>query len=143
MEAAPVATAAKHAGAVQGLDWNPSMTNLLASCGADGQLLVWDVGNTTKPLSVYSPGSRVKPVTDGMSCVAWNKNSNVPHILAGALSGGACEIWDLKNKKQVITFHDTKRSTRAGQRSLAWHPTEPTMIIQVRWELERYKSIDR
>lgn len=147
--AEPVATAAKHAGAVQGLDWNPTMTHLLASCGVDSQLLVWDV-TTGKPLSVYSPGARVKAIADGVSCVAWNKSPAVPHILAGALSSGPCEIWDLKNKKQVIAFHDAKRSTRGGQRSLAWHPTEPTIIIQacdddaspvaLVWDLKHYAA---
>ena len=65
-----------------------------------------------------------------MTAVAWNRTATVPHILAGALSNGSCEIWDLKNKKQVIAFHDGKRCARGGQRSLAWHPSEPTMIVQ-------------
>jgi hypothetical protein len=148
-EKAPVASLAKHAGAVQGLDWNPTMTNLLASCGSDGQLLIWDLANASKP-SVYVPGARVKPVSDGMSTVAWNRSASVPHILAGALSGGSCEIWDLKNKKQVIAFHDTKRCNQGGQRSLAWHPTEATMIVQVSdddlspvvlvWDLKHYAA---
>jgi protein transport protein SEC31 len=145
----PVASASKHAGAVQGLDWNPTMTNLLASCGSDGQLLIWDLANAGKP-SVYVPGARVKPVADGMTTVAWNKTATVPHILAGALSNGSCEIWDLKNKKQVIAFHDAKRCPRGGQRSLAWHPSEPTMIVQASdddaspvlllWDLKHYAA---
>lgn len=127
------------------------MTHLLASCGADAQLLVWDVQHApSKPLSVYTPGARLKPLQEAMPCVAWNRAAAVPHILAGALTNGACEIWDLKNKKQVITFHDVKRSQHAGQRSLAWHPTEPTMIIQacnddsspvaLVWDLKHYAA---
>lgn len=150
-EAAPLATATKHAGAVLGLEWNPSMTHLLASCGADAQLLIWDVQHApSKPLSVYTPGARLKPLQEAMPCVAWNRAAAVPHILADALTNGACEIWDLKNKKQVITFHDTKRSQRGGQRSLAWHPTEPTIIIQaceddaspvaLVWDLKHYAA---
>ena len=148
-EGKPLATEAKHAGAVTALDWNPSMTNLLASGGSDGQLLIYDMVKPESP-SVYVPGARIKPVSEAMMSVAWNRSASVPHILAGGLAGGAAEVWDLKNKKQVITFHDLKRCTKAGQRSLAWHPTEPTMIVQVcegddspvllLWDLKHYAA---
>lgn len=149
--AQPLASAAQHAGPVQGLDWNPSMTHLLASGGSDGQLFIWDMTKVAEGNpSVYVPAPRVKPVQDGMTAVAWNRAASVPHILASALTGGACEIWDLKNKKQVITFHDSRRCQRSGQRSLAWHPTEPTMIVQacdddaspvvLVWDLKHYAA---
>ena len=143
----PIATNQKHQSAVQGLDWNPTMTNLLASCGGDGQIFIWDMANAVK---IYVPGQRVKTTTEGMTSVTWNKASSVPHILAGSLSGGSCEIWDLKNKKQVITFHDTKRCNMGGQHSLAWHPSEPTIIVQcceddnspvaLVWDLKHYAA---
>jgi protein transport protein SEC31 len=85
-----------------------------------------------------------------MTSVAWNRTATVPHILAGSLSSGSCEIWDLKNKKQVIAFHDPKRCGKSGSRSLAWHPTEPTMIVQacdddespvlLLWDLKHYAA---
>ena len=47
--------------------------------------------------------------------------TKVAHILASAFGNGSCVIWDLKNKRPVLTFADpNRRQTR--WRAVAWNP---------------------
>lgn len=74
-----IAVCDKHVGPVQGLDFNPSQQNLLASSGQDSEIFIWDLQNTQNP-TVYNLGSKNQGQLSesGVTCVAWNKK--VPHI---------------------------------------------------------------
>lgn len=41
----------KHAGAVHALDFNPFQSNLLATGASDSEIYIWDMNNTTTPMT--------------------------------------------------------------------------------------------
>ena len=101
------------------LEFNPGQSRLILASGAgEGQLYIWDLTNVKKP-SIYTPGNRTYETQDAFTFLSWNKQ--VHHILAGCLSGGRTEIWDLRQKKQVIHFEDKTRQPSC--KSLAWDPS--------------------
>lgn len=53
-ELAPLTSMPKHTSAVQGLDFNPLSSNLLASAGEDGQVCIWDLTSPDSP-KLYPP----------------------------------------------------------------------------------------
>jgi len=122
-EGSLITTVERHTTPVQALDFNSFQTNLLAS-GAN-EIYIWDLNNPANP-TIYTPGASAVKSADPVTCVAWNKK--VAHILASAFGNGTCVIWDLKNKRPVLTFADpNRRQTR--WRAVAWNPEEPTQII--------------
>jgi protein transport protein SEC31 len=84
-----VKTLENHTGSVFALDLNPFQNNLLASGASLSEILIWDLNNSSEPMT---PGSKIQPVDD-INCVAWNKQ--VQHILASTCSG-KCVVWDLR-----------------------------------------------
>lgn len=61
---------------------------------------------------------------DDISSVAWN--CQVPHILSTASTNGYTVVWDLRNKKEVMTLAQGSQNTLTGGRgsisSISWHP---------------------
>lgn len=86
---AVVKTLENHTGSVLGLDLNPFQNNLLASGASLSEILIWDLNNSSEPMT---PGTKIQPVDD-INCIAWNKQ--VQHILASTCSG-KCVVWDLR-----------------------------------------------
>jgi len=122
-EAALLSVTDKHAGPVQGLDFNPSQPNLLASGGAEAEIYIWDVSSPSTPKN-YTPGAKVSQQTD-ITCLQWNPK--VPYILASTAYNGVSVVWDLRAKRPVITFSDPSRKTKC--RTMAWNPIEPMQIV--------------
>lgn len=50
-EKALVAQSTKHTGAVHALDFNPFQSNLLATGAAESEIYIWDLNNTTAPMT--------------------------------------------------------------------------------------------
>ena len=130
-DAAALSVQKKHTAAVLTVDFNPLSPNLLASGGADGELLVWDVargscfaagGGAANATAAVAGGARGELLQ-----VAWNRR--VEAILAAVAAGGASTVvWHLKDNKPILAFHDQKhRASRV--RALAWHPTESTQLV--------------
>eukprot|EP01119_Soliformovum_irregulare_P013768 TRINITY_DN3700_c0_g1_i1.p1 TRINITY_DN3700_c0_g1~~TRINITY_DN3700_c0_g1_i1.p1 ORF type:complete len:1138 (+),score=363.18 TRINITY_DN3700_c0_g1_i1:134-3547(+) len=121
-----ISTCEKHtAGPVQGLDFNPFQTQLLASGGADAEVYIWDLKNPAEP-TVYNPGSKTGQQQDvPINCIGWNKK--VAHILASTNYNGVTSIWDLKVKRAVLTFSDPNRRYRC--RAMAWNPESGVQLI--------------
>lgn len=125
------ATAKKHAGPVKSLAFNPFMiaSTRLASGGADGQVLVWDLSNPSAGATAKPPaGHSTVPATgqrEEVTAVSWNRK--VQHILGTATNSGVLNVWDLKQSKQVISIRNPRGRLRCS--SLAWHPDIPTQII--------------
>lgn len=114
----------KHKGSVNSLEFNAFVGTLLASGGADGQVLVWDLASGTP--SVHAPGALEKNSgRDEIVAIAWNKK--VQHILGTGSSSGVLSVWDLRSRKQVISIRNPRGRLRAS--SLAWHPSTPTQIL--------------
>lgn len=96
----------------------------LASGGANGQILIWNLDRLNEPTTPCAQTSRTEDVTD----LAWNKR--VGHILASTGRTGFTSIWDLNKRREVLHLHYTSSS---GQRlpvsSVAWHPTNSTKLV--------------
>lgn len=84
------------------------------------KVYIWDLNNPSTP---YTPGARSAKMDD-ISTVAWN--CQVQHILSTASTNGYTVIWDLRNKKEVMTLAHAGQNPVSGRRgsisSIAWHP---------------------
>ncbi|EDV98408.1 protein transport protein Sec31A [Drosophila grimshawi] len=109
----------KHTGAVSGLDFNPFLNNLLASCASESEIYIWDLNNPVSPLN---PGAKTQPLED-VKNVAWNRQ--VQHILASVFST-RCVIWDLRKSQQIIKLSDTQ--SRVRWHAIEWHPEVATQV---------------
>ena len=103
---------------MRGLEFNPSVSNLLASGAGESDVFITDLNNPSSP-SVYSPGAKSNAPPSDISCVAWNRK--VQHILASTSHGGLSVVWDLKLKKPVISFADPNNKTQRNS-VVAWNP---------------------
>lgn len=110
-----VARVQKHKGPVRGLDFNSFKPNLLASGATESEILIWDLANPNTP-NVYTPGTPTQPLSD-ITCVAWN--GKVEHILASTGVSGTSVVWDLRQKRPVISFTDSA-TRHVGPLSVSW-----------------------
>jgi len=113
-----------HQGNVNCVEFHPVKPNLLATCGADSEVNIVNIDNPSQP-EVYKPGSTSKHVGSEVLCCAWNRK--VQHILCSSSNTGATVVWDLKLKKEVISFQDPANRQRCS--SVAWHPDVPTQLL--------------
>ncbi|XP_055534131.1 protein transport protein Sec31A isoform X2 [Wyeomyia smithii] len=109
----------KHSGAVRSMDYNPFQNNLLASGASESDIIIWDINNTTVPMS---PGAKVQPLED-VQGLAWNRQ--VKHILASVFSN-RCVIWDLRKSEPIIKLSDSQ--SRIRWRVVQWHPEVATQL---------------
>lgn len=114
-----VAHQTKHTGPVRAIDFNPFQANLLASAASESEILIWDLNNTTTPMT---PGTKTQPFEDVQS-VAWNKQ--VQHILASVFAA-RCVIWDLRKNEPIIKLSDSQ--SRVRWRSMEWNPEVATQL---------------
>lgn len=120
----------KHTAPVRGVAFNPSMQrSLLASGGADGQVLIWDLSNPSAGVTSRHPASKSGSATgsskEDVTTIAWNRK--VHNILSTATNAGVMNVWDLKQSRQVISIRNPRGRLRCS--SLAWHPEVPTQIV--------------
>lgn len=109
-----------HTGQIRGLDFNKFQTNLLASAGSNNEVYIWDLTNPSTP---YTPGPKSQKLDD-ITSVGWN--GQVQHILATTSSTGHTVVWDLRNRKEVMTLSAPNTGGLNGGRksisSVVWHP---------------------
>ncbi|XP_050309032.1 protein transport protein Sec31A isoform X2 [Anthonomus grandis grandis] len=118
-EEALVGRQQKHSGPVHALDFNSFQQNLFATGAGESEIFIWDLNNTTTPMS---PGAKSQPLEDVLS-VAWNKQ--VQHILASSFAS-KCVIWDLRKNEPIIKLTDTV--SRIRWKMVAWHPEVATQL---------------
>lgn len=109
----------KHAGPVHALDFNNFQQNLFASGAGESEIFIWDLNNTSTPMS---PGTKSQPLEDVLS-VSWNQQ--VQHILASTFPS-KCVIWDLRKNEPIIKLTDTV--SRIRWKVVAWHPEVATQL---------------
>jgi protein transport protein SEC31 len=70
---------------------------------------------------------------DDITSVGWN--GQVSHILATSSTSGHTVVWDLRNRKEVMTLAYSGQSgggisagNRRGITTLAWHPDVVSII---------------
>lgn len=119
----------KHAGAVRALEFNPFVNTRLATGGSDGLVLTWDLSNPTAGVNVSHPAGKSPSTTgaprDEITAVAWNRK--FPHILGSSTNGGVMSVWDLRQRKEVISIRNPRG--RISCTSLTWHPEIATQVV--------------
>ena len=116
-----ISRTSKHSGAVKALQWNPYRHNLLASAGAKGEIFIYDVNNMANPFRLGATAARA----DDIDCLDWNKQEKTAHILATGSSGGFVTVWDVKQKKDVLTLSNQGRKAVSA---VAWDPEQSTSL---------------
>ncbi|TKA32757.1 hypothetical protein B0A50_00982 [Salinomyces thailandicus] len=120
-DGALVSRTSKHSGAVKALQWNPYRHNLLASVGAKGEIYIYDLNNMSNPFRLGASAARA----DDIECLDWNKQEKTAHILATGSSGGFVTVWDVKQKKDILTLNNQGRKAVSA---VAWDPEESTKL---------------
>ena len=116
-----VSRTTKHSGAVKALQWNPYRHNLLASVGAKGEIFIYDLNNMANPFRLGASAARA----DDIECLDWNKQEKTAHILATGSSGGFVTVWDVKQKRDILTLNNQGRKAVSA---VAWDPYESTKL---------------
>jgi len=125
-----------HKGTVNCIDFNPMRPNLIATCGADSEVNIVDINKPTQP-DLYKPFTTAnKHEGSEVTCCAWNRK--VQHILCSCSNTGTTVVWDLKQKKEVISFKDPAGRLRCS--SVAWHPEVPMQLL-VAYDDDRQPSM--
>ncbi|GJD09846.1 Protein transport protein Sec31A [Galdieria sulphuraria] len=125
-------------GPISALEFSPFISGLLASSGSDSEFYIWDL-SLSKPMEErqvkgYSlDSSNLFRGATGASNVAsaelttltWNKGNQ--RILATGHVSGLCVIWDLSQKRSVVSFRDSDTKKRIS--CLSWSPVVPVQIV--------------
>lgn len=120
---AHVARLSKHSGAVKALQWNRFRHSMLASVGAKGEIYLYDLGNVKNPSSFRLGATAAR--ADDIDCLDWNKSEKTQHILATGSSGGFVTVWDVRQKKDVLTLNNQGRKAVSA---VSWDPEESTRL---------------
>ncbi|TKA83197.1 hypothetical protein B0A55_00673 [Friedmanniomyces simplex] len=120
---AHITRTSKHSGAVKALQWNPFRHSMLASVGAKGEIYLYDMSNVSNPSSFRLGASAAR--ADDIECLDWNKQDKTQHILATGSSGGFVTVWDVKQKRDILTLNN---SGRKAVSAVAWDPEESTKL---------------
>lgn len=116
---------AVHNGPVNCLSFHPAKPNLMATGGVDGVVNIVEVSNPSAP-QTYPPSDNATSHAGSeiLNC-AWNRK--VPHILASCSNKGKTVVWDLKLKKEVISFQDPSSRLRCSD--VSFNPEKPLQLL--------------
>ena len=106
------------------MEFNPQKPSLLGSGGADGCVQVVNIERPSTP-DIFRGVTTNKHLNSEVVCLSWNRK--VQHIMASASNQGLAVVWDLKNKKEVVTIKDPGNRTRCS--ALSWNPEIPTQLL--------------
>lgn len=113
-----------HTGTVNCVEFHPMRSELMATCGSDSQVNIINIQNATAP-AFYHPSESNKHAGSEVLCCAWNRK--VQHILCSCSNTGTTVVWDLKQKKEVISFQDPAKRQRIS--GVEWHPEVPMQLL--------------
>lgn len=125
-----------HNGAVNDVQFHPMKPNCIATCGADGEVNIVNIVNPSAPDVMKPSQAASKHAGSEVLCCAWNRK--VQHIICSCSNTGTTVVWDLKMKKEVISFKDPASRLRCS--SVAWNPDLPTQLL-VAYDDDRQPSM--
>ena len=68
---------------------------------------------STKDLKIQDGYTPVENMTESSPITAVGWNFKVPHIFASAAENGTTTVWDLKNKKSIMSLSDPNQNLAA------------------------------
>ncbi|WVQ82879.1 hypothetical protein IAT38_005015 [Cryptococcus sp. DSM 104549] len=114
-----------HSSQIYSALFSPHSPSLLATCGSDGFLNIFDTRSPSPSTPVHAMG---RGDTELLSC-DWNKYA--PTTLATAGKDGAVCVWDLRNPGKAI---EVGRHGLAG-RKVAWSPHRGDMLASAGYDM--------
>ncbi|KAK5684567.1 protein transport protein S31 [Elasticomyces elasticus] len=114
----------KHGGSVKALQFNPHRPLLLASVGSKAEIHLYDFSSSTTSPTTFRLGASAARADD-IECLDWNKQEKTSHILATGSTGGLVTVWDVKQKKDILTLNNLGRKSVSA---VAWDPSESTRL---------------
>lgn len=102
-----------HTNWIKGVQWCKTHEYLLASCGYDGKLCIWDVRDKNRklPCIIIEPHKRTQ-----FNCLDWHPVFD-QHIVTGA-QDSTCTIWDLRSRKRAQVYNEHESQVN----SVAFNP---------------------
>lgn len=102
-----------HSNWIKCVRWAKTNSALLASCGDDGKICIWDTRTKVMqpPCEIIATKRRMQ-----FNCLDWHPVFE-HHIATGA-QDSSCVVWDLRNRKQVQVYVEHNGSVN----SLAFNP---------------------
>ena len=131
------------------MEYNHFRPTLLATGGSDIYIVNFD--RSLEDPEVFSPYPPSTDILKGskVTCISWNKNKAVQHILASACDNGRISIFDLKTKKAIFSLSDQKENVRGRNVSIQWNASIATQLaiafdddtsgVQI-WDLRNSKA---
>lgn len=119
--------------------WSKTSENLIASCGDDGRLCIWDTRQDNK----LTPPIQLKlKKRMQLNCLEWHPIFDF-HIATGTQEG-TCSVWDLRMEEQIQAYKDHNGSINSlafnpgGSLLLSGSSDKTTKIFDVRQGLNLY-----
>jgi ribosome assembly protein RRB1 len=113
-------------GSVEDIQWSPNERNVLASCGTDKSIRIWDAREYRKP-ALAIVGAHDADV----NVISWNRNES--NLMVSGGDEGSIKVWDmrlLKHKSENTEAAPAAEFShhRKPVTSVEWHPIEASML---------------
>lgn len=96
-----------HTNWIKCVRWAKTNDRLMASCGDDGKICIWDTRiKVQPPIEVISSRRRMQ-----FNCLDWHPVFD--HHLATGAQDSSCSVWDLRNKRPIQVYSEHKDAIRS------------------------------
>eukprot|EP00817_Percolomonadidae_sp_ATCC50343_P003788 CAMPEP_0117418478 /NCGR_PEP_ID=MMETSP0758-20121206/244_1 /TAXON_ID=63605 /ORGANISM="Percolomonas cosmopolitus, Strain AE-1 (ATCC 50343)" /LENGTH=428 /DNA_ID=CAMNT_0005198991 /DNA_START=12 /DNA_END=1294 /DNA_ORIENTATION=+ len=121
---AMIATLEGHdGGEIQALAFNNMEEGILVSGGSDSKLNFYDIRNMNNPTTTDFV-TRTPHAGQNIVGVSWNKG--FAEVLASCSLEGLCVIWDVANKRHLVTFSSDQQKRK--YKCVDWNPKNQTFV---------------